>query len=761
MAHSYIYVLYLDDPLVTPVLQLLRNICEPASKSKPHVTVYGPISRGTLTLQNEHFPEIELVEPGLFTSSSSNPSSQNTVFIRCDLLRSAWLHYKPDYITSLPHITLYDGQSNRFAHQVADVLREYSWHIKVKLPHNASLKRILLRRPSQTKNPTERNYSVAACILFRKIIGQELTFDTVSDATESTRLQWIKSICDYLHQQAGPGWLFHASHMGKLEIQSDHALQTLEQIKDTYKGSATTISVQKGIHAEALAKNPRSIRRLLGQFLTPPELAIEIVRHVRLFAKNKLDRIDFGDPCIGSGTFFAALQHEFPPETLVSAVGIEIDKTIASITMRVWGGKRRLRVVNDDFFTTSLRDKRNLILSNPPYVRHQYLSNVQKRALQKRVYDELGITVSGRSSLYLYFMMLCHNWMQSDAVACWLVSSEFMAADYGSALREYLTTRVSLHVIHRFDPKDLQFDGVLAASCIVLFTNTVPNPQHSTRYSIGGGLSTPLESRRVSISDLRSLAKWPETMAQFDVGPKPALTLSDFFSIQRGIATGANDFFILTLGLAKKHHFPRTSYRPILPSPRFLNTNIVNTDRSGHPLLEPKLVLLDCDLPETTIRAQYPGLWKYLSTAKELGVRDGFLVKNRHLWYKQETRAIPMYLCTYMGRGTSTRSPFRFILNRSDAVATNVYLLLFPKESLLEQIRCTPGLDERILLALNSIRQEDLRNSGRVYGGGLYKLEPKELGQVNATMLMEFAGSDFLSRKSREAIPKTQKLLPI
>jgi len=84
-----------------------------------------------------------------------------------------------------------------------------------------------------------------------------------------------------------------------------------------------------------------------------------------------------------------------------------------------------------------------------------------------------------------------------------------------------------------------------------------------------------------------------------------------------------------------------------------------------------------------------------------------------------------------MGRTTNnSENPFRFILNHSKAVATNVYLMLYPLPPLAERFKTDPTLLKKLWKKLNSIPHEVLRGEGRVYGGGLHKLEPKELANV-------------------------------
>jgi adenine-specific DNA-methyltransferase len=96
-------------------------------------------------------------------------------------------------------------------------------------------------------------------------------------------------------------------------------------------------------------------------------------------------------------------------------------------------------------------------------------------------------------------------------------------------------------------------------------------------------------------------------------------------------------------------------------------------------------------------------------------------------------------LCTYLGRSdTKTGRPFRFILNHSKATAANVYLLLYPKAVLASAIHNDRGLLRRVWEALNELRPSSILGEGRVYGGGLHKLEPSELGNVDAASIADF-----------------------
>lgn len=143
-------------------------------------------------------------------------------------------------------------------------------------------------------------------------------------------------------------------------------------------------------------------------------------------------------------------------------------------------------------------------------------------------------------------------------------------------------------------------------------------------------------------------------------------------------------------------------------------------------------MLIDCPLPESVVKERYPALWAYLAEAKAAGIAEGYLARRRDPWYRQENREPAPFLCTYMGRGREDGAPFRFIRNKSQAVVTNVYLALYPIGEMAEALKIDPSLCPAVFELLNEISPADLKSEGRVYGGGLHKMEPAELGRVPA-----------------------------
>ncbi len=491
------------------------------------------------------------------------------------------------------------------------------------------------------------------------------------------------------------------------------------------------------LQAELDAAKNQAERNRMGQFATPTGLALDMLSYASAHL-GKSANVRFLDPAVGTGSFYSALLRVFTRSEIAGAVGYEIDPHYGAPTAELWR-RTGLDVRSEDFTRAEPpadREKFNLLICNPPYVRHHHIAGGEKRRLKVRAREACGVEITGLAGLYCYFLTLCHAWMTDGGPAGWLIPSEFMDVNYGAPVKRYLLDKTTLLHIHRFDPNDVQFGDALVSSAVVWFRKQEPPRDYDVRFTYGGSLQQPKLERRIPAETLRRTPKWTRYPAKAGREAADTPVLGDFFTIKRGLVTGCNDYFILSAEEIERRGLPPEAFRPILPSPRYLPGDEVAADGRGNPLLERRLFLLDCRLQEAEIESRYPQLRAYLEEGRARGITERYLCRHRTPWYAPEDRAPAPFLCTYLGRGDKKNGkPFRFILNNSQATAANVYLMLYPKLPLARVLQGNRHLKRQVWALLNRIAPSAMLGEGRVYGGGLHKLEPRELGNVPAAAI--------------------------
>lgn len=483
-------------------------------------------------------------------------------------------------------------------------------------------------------------------------------------------------------------------------------------------------------------------RNRLGQFATPPKLALEIAQLAALYWEGREDDIRFLDPGFGTGAFYSALRQSVPVTKISSAIGVEIDPMFAEVARQLWGSDPfDVEIIEADF--TQLPPplpptQPNLIICNPPYIRHHHLSQNRKASLKKTVQSATGLTINGLAGMYNYFLLLSHKWLASGGLGIWLIPAEFMDVNYGKAIKDYLTKQVTLRRIHRFEPADVQFSDALVSSAVVVMEKSSPSDSNEVEFTVGGTLNKPKTTYTVNSELLANMRKWTRIRhnpARLRKNNLHEIVFGDFFKTRRGIATGANSFFIITKEKAHERSLPDIFLKPILPSSRYLVRNTIEADPEGLPLVTPQLFLIDCNLPENEVHEEYPTLWEYLQEGRQRNIHLKYLSRTRSPWYRQEQLAHTPFLCTYMGRSKNEKSPFRFFWNKSRATVANSFHLIYLKGPVEALLKRQPERQEEVFRLLNQITSESLTIEGRTYGGGLHKIEPHELHRVSLTEL--------------------------
>ncbi|MBI2492546.1 MAG: hypothetical protein HYV94_10690 [Candidatus Rokubacteria bacterium] len=184
------------------------------------------------------------------------------------------------------------------------------------------------------------------------------------------------------------------------------------------------------------------------------------------------------------------------------------------------------------------------------------------------------------------------------------------------------------------------------------------------------------------------------------------MPLGSYAHVHRGVATGANDFFILSRDEARIRGLERHT-RPCLVRAAEVITagGVVRAGKLDHVLLD------------TGIGANDAALHAYVKEGQRRGAHQRYLCSHRKPWWRVGGSPPPPIVATYMAR----QAPV-FAVNPERCQIVNVF----------HGIHFREAVDESIVWALtdwlNANRETLL--GGRTYQGGLRKFEPADLEAI-------------------------------
>lgn len=461
-------------------------------------------------------------------------------------------------------------------------------------------------------------------------------------------------------------------------------------------------------------------RRRLGTFFTPSS---EARLMLRMWSDSQDEPDEVVDIGAGVGVFTAAARTEWESARVIAVdvnpVTLGLLALHPHVAEHLCGQGEPgpgIELALDDF-TSWITDKaptgtRRLYLGNPPYTRAQLLPR-EERA---RLHQAAGRLCGGRASLSTVITALCLLHMRPKDGLCLLLPAQWLESDYASRLREYLwaqrTRRLELRLVDSGLFADAQVDAV---ALLVGSEQADPQP-----VAIGGFEGATREIKRDDQSPANWRALFREAKPTIAPGTTPG-ALGDLAQVRRGLATGANAFFLLSASEAKEHDLPESVLHRALRRLHSLDDTLPDELYEDVDATEPRFVLM----ARQEDRQKYEPLDTYLRWGEELGYDQRELCKLRQVWFDVAHDAFtPDVIVSAM-----TRGQFRVVTNDARAIITNnLYGLRWKDE-------VTSATRKAVVAWMRSDDgQEALRSLARSQGDGLFKLEPKALRQLRIPM---------------------------
>lgn len=450
-------------------------------------------------------------------------------------------------------------------------------------------------------------------------------------------------------------------------------------------------------------------RRVTGAFYTPPLLIGPMLDWVLSYHPDRL--IDVGS---GSGRFAAAAVLR---QRDVAIVAVDIDPLATLLTRAALAvlESPAATVLQADYTMLELPRAagRTAFVGNPPYVRHHHLSASTKRwavTTGKR----LGYRVSALAGLHAHFFLATAVHARPGDIGCLVTSAEWLDVNYGSIVRDLLLDQLGGQALHVIDPRAVPFEDAMTTAAITCFEAGTRKAMKLRLVAEAAQLRDLGQGQTLAREVLAKAHRWTPLLRAVPIArdADTEVPLRAVARVHRGVATGANQFFVLTRERARNLGIEEWCRPAITHAEEILHAGGIVRDGPDRRLL--------LDVPADVNRKAHPQLDAYLRLGERLQdgkppICDRYLPSHRRPWWYLGRSALPPIVATYMAR----QAPV-FALNPDGLALVNIAHGIYPRHPLTA--------DQLVALVnvLNDARSS-FRGNGRTYHGGLEKFEPCEM----------------------------------
>lgn len=475
---------------------------------------------------------------------------------------------------------------------------------------------------------------------------------------------------------------------------------------------------------EYLKSTPYEHRRKLGQFFTPMFIADLMTEWV----VNNESGTEILDPALGLGIFFRSIvKNHFDRIKRFNFIGYEIDKNMVKLSRDLFLNipEVNIQIHNRDYLTEDWERKYDGIVCNPPYLKfHDY---EPKDVLLNMFKARLGMKLSGFTNIYTLFILKSIWQLRNGGRAAYIVPSEFLNSDYGKNVKKYIKKSETLRFVIIIDFNLGVFEDATTTSSILLFAKDQNNKEvefinikslRELELIRNYILSYPLTRKKgkvVKTKELDEAQKWRIYYQELNGSKyKHLVPFSKYAKVSRGIATGANSYFMFSESKRVKYGIKMKFLLPCLAKASYAKKHFFTNDDFEKLREADKLVYLlnATDLSDENLR-------KYIELGEKQGIHKRYLTSHRTPWYSQENRPPAPILVTVFNR-----TGLRFVRNEAGVYNLTAFHCVYLKPNIM------PKVDLLMSYLITDVAREIFEDSRREYGGGLRKFEPNDLNNA-------------------------------
>lgn len=497
-------------------------------------------------------------------------------------------------------------------------------------------------------------------------------------------------------------------------------------------------------------------KKLRGGYYTPQKLANYITE---LTLKNDMRILE---PSCGDGSFLRSIKKMLGHSNynIEKIDAVEYIEEEANKSKKVLEDIDNAQVINDDFynFYVNCKEKYNLIIGNPPYIRYQYLTTFQ-REKQAEVLIKNKMKSNKLINSWVFFLVACIELLEKNGKIAFVIPAEIMQVAYAEDLRKYLSKHLAKITIISFN--ELLFEDAEQEVVVLIGTKKDKEKECLISNSLYDNLNDFIkkyDENNLKYEKILTNDKWTRYYLNEDENnviedikkDKRFRRIGDIGLVNVGITTGNNDYFSLDDNYVKKYDLKKYT-KPLIGRSSQTHGLVFNEDDWNKNVGKGVKAYLLTINENVNVEDMSKEQQEYIKIGEDNEENKGYKCRIRKKWYSVPSIWIPD---AFLLRRSNIYP--KFVLNGIDAVSTDT----------MHRIKIKEKYDnKKILLSYyNSISFAFTELCGRSYGGGVLEILPKEaeniiipniddMDEQNVNRLVEILDDNIRNKKDiRDAI---------
>lgn len=470
-------------------------------------------------------------------------------------------------------------------------------------------------------------------------------------------------------------------------------------------------------------KDEQTEQKLRGGYYTPQYLADYITKWVLGINPSSILK-----PSCGDGRFIQALFNNNSEKekniTCFELIDSEADKSKYLLKSL---GFNNFSVYSSDFLRWSVDNFKadqiefEGIIGNPPFIRYQYL-NEEFQESAKNVFDLLNFKFTKHTNSWVSFLISSLSFLKEGGRLGMIIPSEILNVIHAQSLRDFISQ--GLHKVLIINPKNIWFENTLQGALIILIEKvdneskkgiSILNVEDDDFINIDPN-KLFVKSKYIDFKDLpdkwvgANLTEEELSLINKVKNHRSVYKFSDIATVEVGIVTGANDFFLVNDHIVSKYKLDRFVY-PMFGKSQHCKGIIYDNEQhfeNKEKNLPTNFIYLEDNESNLPLLVQ-----TYIKEGEDAEYHKRYKCKIRKPWYK-----VPSVYSTNIGMLKRSHEAPKLILNKLGAYTTDTAY----------RIKSNKFQDEILVCCfLNPLTMILSELNGRFYGGGVLELVPSEI----------------------------------